>query len=574
MKRYSAMMFLICLFTGSAWSQVIPASRATDWTPAGYRGDIPQYANEVDITNFGGSGNGVTTNDLALQLAINSLNGQEGIVYFPAGNFAFSAPVTMQSSLVLKGEGAANTILRFNLSGTGNLITASGSVTNDSALLMASVFKDATSLICNNASSFHNNDVLKIYQDDADLVNDSWAIGSVAQLIRVKRVNGDTIYFSSPLRRTYLLADAPVIRRINMITGAGIECLKIKRLDATASQTSNLFFANAADCWVKGVESDSCNFAHVQISNSTNIEIRNSYFHGAFAYGAGGQGYGISCEYGSGECLVENNIFRHLRHSMLVQSGANGNVFGYNYSIDPFKTDSLPFDLSGDIVLHGNYPYLNLFEGNIVQNIIADASHSISGPFNTFFRNRAASYGIFISPGAGDSFNIVGNEISGRGFQKGNYILYGNGHLQYGNNKNDTIIPPATGTLTERSLIYTNSPGYWNITGLWPTIGIGNLIGSGSIPAKERLSLSPALCVPAQPVVYTFTGNGNWSVTANWSNHIIPPALPATGSEIIIDPAEGGKAVLDIPYVMIAGARLMVKPGKQFEVGANLTFVK
>ncbi len=40
--------------------------------------------------------------------------------------------------------------------------------------------------------------------------------------------------------------------------------------------------------------------------------------------------------------------------------------------------------------------------------------------------------------------------------------------------------------------------------------------------------------------IYTFTGNGNWDVPANWSNSSVPPAvLPATNS-IVINPS-GGK---------------------------------
>ena len=79
---------------------------------------------------------------------------------------------------------------------------------------------------------------------------------------------------------------------LNMVTGVGIECLKIKRMDIdpTANQTSNIFFNYAAFCWVKGIESDSANFAHISILNSSNIEVTGSYFHGAFSYGGGGVG--------------------------------------------------------------------------------------------------------------------------------------------------------------------------------------------------------------------------------------------------------------------------------------------
>jgi hypothetical protein len=95
--------------------------------------------------------------------------------------------------------------------------------------------------------------------------------------------------------------------------------------------------------------------------------------------GGGGKGYGIMVQNTSGDCLIENNIFRHLRHSMILQAGSNGNVFGYNYSIDPYWTEvSLPSNAAGDIVLHGNYVYANLFEGNLGQQIVIDDSHGIN----------------------------------------------------------------------------------------------------------------------------------------------------------------------------------------------------
>ena len=85
------------------------------------------------------------------------------------------------------------------------------------------------------------------------------------------------------------------------------------------------------------------------------------------------------------ECLVEDNIFNHLRHSMILQAGANGNIFSYNYSYDPYWTGVFfPANSAGEIVLHGNWPYANLFEGNDVGNIVIDNSHDANGPHNTF----------------------------------------------------------------------------------------------------------------------------------------------------------------------------------------------
>ncbi|MEO8765498.1 MAG: glycosyl hydrolase family 28-related protein [Ginsengibacter sp.] len=570
--KYIIAIFFLTNTTFSVTSQVIPSSRSTDWKLAGYHGVIPVYPLVKNITEFGGSGDGITSNDLPLQNAITSLAGQNGIIHFPAGTFIFHSPVNLRSGLVLKGDGPASTNLSFNLSGTGDLITIAGSVTASVANIISSVFRNESTITVDNASLFQVNDYIKIYQDDDALVNDVWALQSVGQIIHIENILQNTITFSNGLRRNYLIGDAPKIVKLTMATGVGIECLKIKRLDSTAAQTANVKFSNAAKCWIKGVESDSCNFGHIQISNSTNIEVTNSYFHGSFGYGGGGQGYGIACEYTSGECLIENNIFKHLRHSMLLQSGANGNVFDYNYSIQPFKTESWPNDLVPDIVLHGNYPYLNLFEGNIVQNMFADASHSINGPYNTLFRNRSESYGIVISAGAGDSIGIVGNEISGSGFGKGSYIMQGNGNFEYGNNKNNTIVPTGTSSLPDQSFLYSSKPYFWNISSPWPSIGVPNTLNNGTIPAKERFSAGSNLtfCI-ILPVAYTFTGNGDWTEAGNWNNNIMPPPILSNGSQIIIDPIAGGRCILNIPYTVSPGTSLMVMAGKIFLIQGNLT---
>ena len=90
---------------------------------------------------------------------------------------------------------------------------------------------------------------------------------------------------------------------------------------------------------IQGIESDKCNFAHIDAEYSSNLSISKNYFHDAHNYGSGGKAYGVILHFTSNECKIEDNIFNHLRHSMIVQAGANGNVFStYNYSIDPFWT--------------------------------------------------------------------------------------------------------------------------------------------------------------------------------------------------------------------------------------------
>lgn len=176
---------------------------------------------------------------------------------------------------------------------------------------------------------------------------------------------------------------------------------------------------------------------------------------------------------------------------MLLQSGANGNVFGYNYSYDAYWTEGgfFPANSAGDAVLHGNYPYLNLFEGNTVQNIVVDASHANSGPFNTFFRNRAELYGFFSDSNTPtDSMNVVGNETTSTGFPLGLFMLNGNGHYSYGNNVFGTVEPPNTSDLTMNSLYLNENelPSFLSSESL-PMIGYPLNLNEKLLQAQLRL---------------------------------------------------------------------------------------
>lgn len=483
MYRILLIVLLLTHFWEGIMAQsVLPAYRRADWSKAGYNGTIPSYP-QVSIINFGADSMGNISCNAALTAAISSFAGAPGAVYLPAGNYLFTQAIRLPSNTVLKGAGNTQTQLTFNLNGANdNLITISGNVNSAVAGITMDAAKNATQIIVNNISGFAAGDYIKLSQNDAALVTSSWALGSVGQILQIESINATVITLKSALRKKYSLNDVPQITKLDVLTGSGIECLKIKRLDATTGQTANILIKYAAKCWVRGVESDSCNFAHVSIASATNIEVSGCYFHGAFGYGGNGQGYGVDLEMTTGECLVENNVFRHLRHAMLLQAGVNGNVLSYNYSIEPFWTGVLsPSNAAGDMVLHGNWVYANLFEGNVGQNMVIDNSHGKNGPFNTYFRNRGGTYGIFMNNNAGDSSNIIGNEITHA--STGLFYLTGNGNFVYGNNVKGTITPVGSSSLSNSSLYRNTPPYYFFVPNTFPSIGLPNNNGSGTIPA-------------------------------------------------------------------------------------------
>ncbi|MEO6455383.1 MAG: kelch repeat-containing protein [Ginsengibacter sp.] len=70
--------------------------------------------------------------------------------------------------------------------------------------------------------------------------------------------------------------------------------------------------------------------------------------------------------------------------------------------------------------------------------------------------------------------------------------------------------------------------------------------------------------------LYSFTGNGNWSNPANWSNNTIPPASLPAGNSIIIN----GECIVDVSQIIEKGASITVAQGKSMNIVGNLTIQK
>lgn len=552
MKNYLFFLCLLVIPLFSVCQQVLPTYQTSNWSDLKNL-DIPVLTDsvQINIMDYGGDSTGVLKNNIALSKALGYLKttNKTGIVYFPTGSFLFTITVNLPSNTILKGAGAPATTLRFMMGGKGNLITANGVFNSTISYIIAGGIKNSYKLRISNPSSFNTGDMVKLIETDTDLMYSSWAYQNVGQIMQIKSIVGDSIEFYSALRLNYPASRNPYLVKINTIDNVGISCLKLIRGDnvTDGNQYSNIYFETTSNCWINGVQSDSTFFAHVVLSNSYHTVIKGSYFANSYNYGGDGRGYGIACQASSSENLIENNIFRRLRHAMLLQAGANGNVFAYNYSRETFWVQPpAPSDVSGDIVIHGNYPFSNLFEGNIVQNLEMDNSHANNGPYNLFFRNRAENVGVYMNSGAGDSSAYIGNEVTttvaqasmyGGGLY-GQYTLTGNGNFTFGNNILGVNKPSGTNNLPDVSYYLTNKPSFFTMP--WPSIGYPIAINSGTIPAKARFDANIlTACTNNNNTVvaldhFLLSGQSsslsnilNWAVTAT-NNSVVYKILRST----------------------------------------------
>jgi len=495
--KITATTCLLALLPLCGFSQNIQNERKTIW-PTSKVGTIDISPEKVvDLSAYGVDVTAQVAIDEILSEAISKLGSSGGVIYMPKGNYLINKTINLPSNTYLIGDGSNRTTLRLNLSGTGHGIEARGIISSTWLKINEEAFKGDKEVVISN-HNYKVGDLLRIRIKAEACITSSWAKGSVGQIVEVLQVDGNTILLKDPLRLDLPLSEDAEVSKITPIENCGVLNMSIAREDQTIGQTDNIHFEYTKNALVYGVNSIKCNFSHVSNVCAYETFVYGSYFTEGFDYGSGGKAYGVVLAFTSSQCVVENNIFSKLRHSVLFQAGSNGNVVGYNYSKDPFWTDVLlPSDFAGDIVMHGNYPFMNLIEGNIIQNLVIDNSHGKNGPNNTFMRNRMENAGLFMNnQPASDEQIYIGNEITGTGtssngfisFPKGLYILEGQDHIEFANNVNGKMYPKAE-KIDDISYYYSSKP-MWIESNLWPAIGYPRLLNEGSIPSYARSTSS------------------------------------------------------------------------------------
>lgn len=482
MKKYLLLLWCFSFQFLNAQTS-FPYSRFTDWQQAGQTTSFDSAYVVLDMNTFNIDPTGQADCSQILQNAIDQYD--HVIFKFPSGEFKFENPVSLHAHQVIEGAGTEATHFVFNLGGASSAFSVSGSIAQNAVNVEGPIQKNQQFLVCPQ-HNFSAGDWIYQQADDTTLVTSSWAIGTTGQINQVLQVSNDTIFLKTPLRRAYF--GAVWVKRFLPIQEVGFRCFSVERQDDTApSQTSTFQFYATVNAFIQSVYSYKCTFSHAAISCCAHVSIQKNYFTEGFSYGGGGRAYGVVLQQTTGDCLVEDNIFKHLRHSILLQSGANGNVCTFNFSTDPYWQESLlTANSAGELVLHGNYPYCNLFEQNSIGNIVIDNSHGANGPDNLFYRNRAILYGIFFSDQSSPNQLFIGNEVTNTGFPYSlvNYSILGSGHFQYANNNKGVIVPAGTQLQIDTSFAYTQKPAFVG-TGVWLHIGDQPTL-TYPIPAENR----------------------------------------------------------------------------------------
>ncbi|MEZ5277998.1 MAG: glycosyl hydrolase family 28-related protein [Opitutaceae bacterium] len=480
-------------------------ARLVDWTRAGVEGGIPDYANIIDFGEAGGDATGQVDNTARLQSLISNLT-EDTVIYFPAGVFRFDRRIRLADissrdlpGVILRGAGTRDTKLLFMdpVAEDSGLFDVSGYAIGADIPIVTGLTKDSTSITLQSAAALMVGDWIAIRQDNdydamattrnipdyLDSIDNAtgYARRVVGQVVKVTAIEGNVVMLDRGLHLDFTWAN-PTVTRVHMIEGVGFEDLTLENGLASAKRM-NSDFLYAANCWIRNVHSLMAMRFHVATELCANLTISDSFFNDAFRHDGGGHGYGTLIADTTTHCLIENNVFQKLRHSMIWKEGATGNVFAYNYSFGgEWDSSGVPPDLSG----HGHYAFANLLEGNIVEYVHASDYWGPIGPNNVFLRNRVTLRGIDIDDRTFDQ-NVIGNELVSSSSPFVAFDGTSTGGYAHGNSEDGVIVwRPGEPQEVAESYFYSGKPAFWDIPDPWPSLGPEQTAGTYTIPAKYR----------------------------------------------------------------------------------------
>jgi hypothetical protein len=497
------------LFSVASSGDPVPLDRRISWLP-GITVSIPARLDTVDVMAYGAHGDSSADDFGPFKAAIAALPASGGVVKIPAGRFRISQSLSINRGVVLSGAGFKQTKLYFEMPDATScidIITYQRGAWTD---VIAGYTKGSRQVQVADASTFSAGNFAEIQQanDSAVMYTDtawkqSWAENAVGQLFVIEGVSGTTLTLNRPLYLDYRADLHPQIRKQGFVMFGGVENLFIAKTVA-AADGATISLKNAAYCWVKAVESDHTRKAHITCETVYACVFSGSYLHHAYDYGGDGHGYGVTLGLHVTDCCIENNIFQHLRHSMMVQLGSSGNVFGYNYSVENVQgtgeTDLNQGWTPCDISMHGHYPNNNLFEGNAVQEIDIADYWGPCGAGNTVFRNKVMAEGVDVLDHSNYQ-NIVANVLPTPDYgilvESGTIgtLSHGNvidGTVQWDQSIADRVFPP--------SYYLTSKPMFFGDL-VWPVFG-PDITGQYTLPAQKRYEDSSyvAVIAPTSPM--------------------------------------------------------------------------
>ncbi|MFW6353065.1 MAG: hypothetical protein ACOC3I_01630 [Verrucomicrobiota bacterium] len=496
---------------------LIPADRRTDWSGAGARFALPADAAQLNFLEVHPEARSDDDIGPELNALVRGLS-EATIIHLPAGTYRVVTPIVFRREdhdhpVFLRGEGWEATRLEFHPEEREveqSLFEVRGIAhTHAPSAVLGPALKGAKRLQLDDASGFQAGDTVHLRQDNdfaairtyktqaQPRLEDSlrtWAARATGDTVEVSAVEDNTLILARALHTTLDWGGLTATRLAprTQVGFGSFTAANTRDIDGIYTFT----FEFAAHCLIEDIRSVRPVKFHVQAMSSHHLTIADSFFDDAFRHGGGGHGYGVALEWATSDCLTINNLFRRLRHSMMLAKGVVGNVYAYNYSFDNQQDGArVAKDISG----HGHYPAMNLCEGNIVQFIHGADFWGSLGPGNTYYRNRATTGGIYLDVYSPQQ-NAIANEVTAspslreRLIEDPGRVSLVN-HVLVHESVRDPLIfanvapsdpAPVDYPPLPPSLFLDAPPAFWSPGLPWPALGPPHAPGEHPLPAVQR----------------------------------------------------------------------------------------
>lgn len=365
----------------------------------GVAGSIDDHLPDNRIT-VQANGNDLLDDSAEFLAAIEAINGG-GIVLIPAGTYYLSVPLELkQDSQILRGSGPDLTRLVFTRAQAFGIGITGQYPKDRTQIIKADYLSDEMHVVSTTA---FNPGSYAVITDQGSPVT------QVVKILEQNQRRDDTrLKLQEPLNTSF--TSTATMQVFNATEYSGVENLTLDVIDDSVYVNDMLFFRSTANSWVRNVVSKRPRQSHVYTRQSYHCEISKNSFDNATGHGDGKQGYGIDLANSTTGCLVENNVLTHLRHAILLNQGANGNVVAFNHSQMPRHTNFANGG-PGDISFH-HYAFANLVEGNVVERIHIGDAGAVGGG-NMIHRNCLTSGPLTVDNSPDATQYLIGNVMYG-----------------------------------------------------------------------------------------------------------------------------------------------------------------
>jgi hypothetical protein len=542
-RRFLVLLFLLAAFSLKAFPQAsstfLDSSRAINWSSAGFT--VPNYTANCSVqpTLTANSSSAASANSTAIQNSLASCNATNNVVNIPAGTYYVAGILYgTQGKQVLRGAGPNSTDIIFT-AGNG----CAGGLNEGICMRDSNGLYDGNSLVLPGGSNQcswtggysqgtttitlsgcggkppvnqtiildqanDTSDTNGVYVCDTNIANCGYE-GSTGGNNNGRSIGGKTYSqqqvtyitgVTSLSSGSYSVTISPGVYFSNIRSGQSpgawwpgfVQNDGVENMTLDGSNVdSTIGMYDCYQCWVKNVRSKNGGRNHVDLYQSGNDVVRDSYFYAA--QGSASDSYAV--EFGEASAaLIENNIFQQVTTPTMFGAGT-GSVIDYNFNIDVNYScgGGCPAYSNGAYAGHNAGNEMNLFEGNNFFGIWGDDAWGSSDQ-DTYFRNMlqgwqngktASTFPIMLRAYI-RNLNIVGNVMGQAGY-----------HTQY--QANATSTSGGTGGSAEDKSIYSIG---------WA--GTGAACSSGSVTQCDPLSFSTLMRWGNYDTV---TGGVKWNTT-------------------------------------------------------------